>query len=90
MKWCCMGFQAHVLAAGSRGSGIFVSTRDTSEPAFILQFRALEPGAAVPQTESPLSSITDLQIQFCPWCGANLKKVYGDAYKDLDRSYLQV
>jgi hypothetical protein len=44
MKWCCMGFEAHVLAAGSRGSGVFVSMREDHKPIFVLQYRALDLG----------------------------------------------
>lgn len=90
MKWCCMGFHGHCEEAGRRGTGIFVSTLDASDSVFILQFRALDPGAKVPHTESPLSIVMDLQIQFCPWCGANLRKRYRDHLRDLERSELRI
>jgi hypothetical protein len=90
MKWCCMGFQGHVAAAGTRGFGAFASRRDSSEPTFILQHRALDRGALVPRTESPLSSVTDVQIRFCPRCGVNLKKWYTASLGEIDRSELQI
>jgi hypothetical protein len=85
-----MGFEAHAISAGSRGAAVFVSTRDDPEPVFILQYRALDPGIPVPRTDSPLSSVTDVQIQFCPWCGVNLKTWYRNAVRELDKSELQV
>jgi len=89
MKCCCAVFEGWLSQAGKRGLGVF-GTNEGSEPAFILQFRALEPGAPLPLTESPLSSVSDVQIQFCPWCGANLGKAYRDVFRELDRSELRV
>lgn len=76
--------------AGSRGFGIFVSTTNEPEPVFILQHRALDEGAPNPNTTHPLSLVTDAHIQFCPWCGANLKGFYRDTFKKLDRSDLRI
>ena len=90
MKWCCKVFQGWFEEAGKRGLGVFSSTRDGSEPAFILQYRALDPGSPVPNTGFPLSSVSEVHIHFCPWCGANLKKAYRDTLRELDRSELQV
>jgi hypothetical protein len=90
MKWCCKVFQGWFEEAGKRGLGVFVSTRDDSEPAFILQFRALDPSVPVPHTEFPLSAASDVHIHFCPWCGANLKKWYRDNLRELDKSELRV
>jgi hypothetical protein len=90
MKWCCNVFRGWFEEAGKRGLAVFVSTRDNSEPAFILQFRVVDPGMHVPRTESPLSIVSDVHIHFCPWCGAGLKKTYRKAFRELDRSELQV
>jgi hypothetical protein len=90
MKWCCKVFQGWFEEAGKRGLGVFVSTPDHSEPAFILQYRALDPGVPVPQTDFPLSSVSDVHIHFCPSCGANLKKLYRDSFRELDRPELRV
>ncbi len=90
MKWCCMGFEGHVSSAGSRGSAIFASSRDGQEPDFILQFRATDPGSQIQKTDSMVSLITDLHIQFCPWCGVNLKQWYRDTFREFDRPELQV
>lgn len=88
MRWCCMGFQGNFQMAGSRGVAVFVSTRGESEPAFILEFRALDAGAPVPYTDYPLSSVSQIQLQFCPWCGVRLREWYRDTFRELDRSDL--
>jgi hypothetical protein len=90
MRWCCKVFQGWFEASGNRGLGVFVSTQGDSEPAFILQHRASDPGVPPPRTDSALSLISDVHIHFCPWCGANLRKFYRDSLRDLDRSALRV
>jgi hypothetical protein len=67
-----------------------VTTQGNSEPVFILQHRALEPGGPVPYTDFALSSVSDVHIHFCPWCGVDLRKWYRDNFRDLDRSELRV
>jgi hypothetical protein len=37
-----------------------------------------------------LSSVSDIHIQICPWCGVRLKELYRDTYQQLDRSDLKV
>jgi hypothetical protein len=88
MDWCCRIFQGWFQQAGSRGLAVFVSTKAGPEPAFILQYRALDPGREAPYTDYPLSSVVHVQIQFCPWCGANLKNFYRDTFRELDRPNL--
>jgi len=90
MKWCCKVFQGWFETAGTRGIGVFASTLENGEPAFILQYRALDPESPVPNTNYPLSSVSDVHIQFCPWCGVRLKEFYRDTYRQLDRSSLRV
>ena len=90
MKWCCMGFQGQFEEAGSRGSAVFVSMQEPLRPVFILQFRAVEMDAIVHNTQTRISLVTDVQIQFCPWCGVNLIKWYGKVLKELDKSELQI
>ena len=90
MKWCCMGFQGNFQIAGSRGFGIFVSTKDGSEPSLILQHRSLDERSSAPNRNYPISLVTDVRIQFCPWCGVRLKQFYWDSYRELDRSDLRV
>jgi hypothetical protein len=89
MKWCCKVFEGWFQNAGKRGLGVF-ATNGNSEIAFILQFRALDPEVPSPLSTSPFSSVSDVHIHFCPWCGANLRKTYGDTLRELDRSELRV
>jgi len=90
MEWCCAVFQGWFQTAGTRGLGVFVSGSSSPAPSFILQFRALDPGKAAPHTEYPLSSVLDVHIQFCPWCGANLKKFYRNTYSSLEKPGLRL
>ena len=76
--------------AGLRGFGVFTAAGADEKRAFILQHRAVEPGGAYPNSEQPLSVVSDVEIQFCPWCGARLQKQYQDQIRDLDRSDLRV
>jgi hypothetical protein len=85
-----MAFEGYFQMAGSRGLGVFVSTRDGSDPALILQYRATDPGARIPYTELPMSLVTDVHVQFCPWCGVRLHKWYRNVLRSLDRSELKV
>jgi hypothetical protein len=44
----------------------------------------------MPHTDFPLSSVSEVHIRFCPWCGAELKKSYRGSFLELDRSELRV
>lgn len=90
MRWCCKAFQGWFEESGKRGLGVFVSTQNDSEPAFILQHRALDAGIPPPRTDFALSLVSDVHIHFCPWCGANLRKCYRNNLRDLDHSDLRV
>ena len=91
MKWCCAGFQAQVQFAGERGMAVIVDTSPEAEPVFVLQHRVVDVG-----TESgisarvPASIVTEIQIQYCPWCGAALHDFYGESVKKFARSDLRV
>jgi len=90
MKWCCMGFEGNFQMAGARGFGTFVSRKDGQEPSFILQHRAVDPGVVVPNSGHPLSLVSDIHIQFCPWCGVKLRDFYKGSLAELDLSNLAV
>jgi hypothetical protein len=79
MKFCCRGFQHHFESSGSRGFGVFsVGKFYKEETAFIIQHRALDAdGDSPPFAPSPLSVVSEMHIQFCPWCGIQLDKFYG-------------
>ena len=88
--WCCAAFEGHFQLAGMRGFAVFTVTGDDGNPAFILQRRAIGPGAPYPISEEPASVVSDVQIQFCPWCGVRLQKQFQNQIQDLDRSDLRV
>ncbi len=75
-EWCCLGFRGHVDVAGQRGAGIFTHQNGDGSWQFILQFRALDPGEALPATECRVSKVTEVVIAYCPWCGAVLASIY--------------
>ena len=66
VKWCCAGFRAQVLSAGSRGFGIFVD--DTAEPVlFTLQHRSLEPDTPKPDhPQGPLALVSEYWHSLLP------------------------
>jgi hypothetical protein len=91
MKWCCAAFEGHFQGAGLRGFAVFVATEPGADPMFILQHRAIEPGQSPPlDYGAPLSIVSDVGIQFCPWCGVRLEEWYRDWINELARSDLRV
>jgi len=77
MAFCCDAFKANLEMAGSRGFGVFSFQFDDNVVAYLVQNRAMEPGAVPPVTTSPLSLISEMYIHFCPWCGERLDQFYG-------------
>jgi hypothetical protein len=61
------------------------------EPFFVLQHRAAEPGILVnTEPPSPVSLVTDIGLQFCPWCGVRLLEWYKTNSAQLERPDLGV
>lgn len=77
MRFCCVGFEEHVRYAGERGFAVFSTLYEDGDVAYIVQHRVMNPDANAPVTSSPLSLIGEMHIRFCPWCGQNLKRIYG-------------
>ena len=91
MKWCCMGFEAGYDAAGQRGSAILVGRDSLGAPEFTLQFRVADKGQEeTVKSDNPLSLITDVRFVFCPWCGRNAVKFYGERVDALFRPGLKI
>ncbi len=91
MNFCCMGFEGMLGSAGERGFGTFTAQYPEGEVVFVLQHRALDEGAeAPPFAPSPLSLVSDLLIQVCPWCGVELKEFYRNDLKKFDRTDLKI
>lgn len=89
MKFCCHGIEGLHQNSGLREFAVFTA-RYPDSFVFVLQHRALDPDVLPPFTESPMSAISELLLNFCPWCGVNLKQFYCDQPKELDRSDLKL
>jgi hypothetical protein len=91
MNWCCAQFEGWHSQSGQRGLGVFVKRSLDESKMFVLQHRAADPGVIV-TTEplAPVSLITDIGIQYCPWCGVRLEKWYGKNTDRLERTDLGV
>ena len=77
MKWCCAGFEAWYQASDERGFGIVVDRDDADDPKFLLQHRAVDRGASLPDTQGvAVSLVARIAISHCPSCGRNLRKWY--------------
>lgn len=91
IKWCCAQFQDRFLTAGERGMGVFVSQREGDDPAFVIQFRALDKdNKTILSLPFPIATICDTGILYCPWCGHELRKWYKHHLKELIRNDLVV
>jgi hypothetical protein len=84
MKWCCIGFQSHYDTAGERGHAILIGRDSMGQPEITMQYRAIDPSETLPVTDIPISTVVDIRIVFCPWCGQNVETWYG---KDVDTLY---
>jgi len=91
VRSCCSAFGYYSNEAGRRGFGIFTYYFEENDPVFILQHRALDPGGQQPPVApTPLSLVSEMQIQFCPWCGIKLNEFYKSAVKELERNDLKI
>lgn len=93
MNWCCLTFKNWYEAAGLRGLTVLVGRTSSGEPEFVIQQRAIDMEIDVrsfPAVDYPISIVSDVGINFCPWCGRNLKKCYGKYIEQLYRPGLRV
>ena len=75
-QWCCVTFKSRFEAAGERDFAILVEPFLQGH-AFILQHRALEPDDPGPTNHPrPISTVSEVHIHFCPWCGRSLEEFY--------------
>jgi hypothetical protein len=90
MKWCCTAFENHYTMAGERGIAVVVD-RFAEGYAFFLQHRALEPDDPGPLSHPrPISTVSQVHIHFCPWCGRSLAKFYADRVQEMIRPGLTI
>lgn len=91
MKWCCPAFEGWYEAAGERGFAILVERDSAGKPEFILQHLAFDREVeSLPETEFPMSVVSEVRIGYCPWCGRQLDKWYGKYVDDLYRAGLKI
>ena len=83
MNWCCPAFEGWHQESGKRGLGVFVDDSGYGDvkPIFVLQFRAVDAGINLPaigisDSQTLVSTVVDVAIQYCPWCGRRLSKWY--------------
>ena len=88
MKWCCNWFKVTAASVGERGAAIYYSQAEDC-PGFRLQFRSIDKGAEAQHTEIALT-ITEVQLHYCPWCGASLPGVYKESLRAFFRPELEI
>jgi len=87
-----MGFEDNYGEAGKRGVGILVE-RNEFGPRFTLQYRAVDKGHEEDvhgPSNLPVSTVCEVGMQFCPWCGANLEQQYGKHAAEMYRPELSI
>lgn len=86
-----MGFNAGYEAAGQRGIAILVGRDSLGAPEFTLQCRVVDNGQEDSvKSDNHLSLITDIRFAFCPWCGQNAERFYGNRVDALFRPGLKI
>ncbi len=91
MKWCCPVFKSWYEGAGERGFAILVGRNSAGKPEFILQHRSLDNEVeSLPETEFPMSIVSEVYVDYCPWCGRMLDKWYGKYVDELYRPDLKI
>lgn len=91
MKYCCRAFEHWHGAAGTRGFSVFAAGSNQGPAMFLIQHRALDADGRPPEfSPSPLSLVSDLIIQFCPWCGTKLDESYRNTQTQIDRTDLKL
>ena len=82
-KWCCDAFKGWFQAGGERGLAIVVGRYEDGKPAFVMQHRSVDLDDDGPKAHPrSLTLVSQLHIQFCPWCGRRLREIYDYASID--------
>ena len=89
MNFCCPGIEELHKNAGLREFAVFTA-RYPDGFVFVLQHRAMDPNALPPFTESPISTVSELLLNYCPSCGRDLRQFYRDQLNELDKSELKL
>lgn len=79
VDWCCPGFKDSYLSGKQRGHNVLCTKSDADFWSYmhfrpidrrVLDWLDSQPGAP------PFSTLMEVGIRFCPWCGVNLEKWY--------------
>jgi hypothetical protein len=90
VQWCCGIFKGWYEAAGERGIGVLVDRQVGGASTFTIQSRSVDLGDEGPiDHPRPITLVTEVQIQFCPWCGRRLADVYRDEVEVMMRPALR-
>ncbi len=79
MNFCCGGFEDLLLSAGNRGLSVVVIKEHTGryKKVFFLQARVTDSEQLfAPVTPFPVSTIMQMSIEYCMYCGKNLGRYY--------------
>lgn len=96
IKWCCPGFEGHYGEAGRRGSAVLIGLDFEGRPEFTLQYRAVDKEheqsvrSAIASLQPSIVIVVDIGMRYCPWCGCDLEKWYGEAADSLYRPDLKI
>jgi hypothetical protein len=89
MSFCYSGIETLCGNAALREFGICPAHYE-SDAVFVLQHRALDADALPLFTEFPMSFISELLLDYCPWCGVDRRQFYCNRLSELDKSELKL
>ena len=91
MKWCCSTFKARYEHAGETSFAMLVGRDAAGKAQFVIQHRAVDKDMEYAvKPEIPTRIVSDMQIDYCPWCGRKLEKWYGKSVDELYRPDLKI
>jgi hypothetical protein len=91
MKWCCETFHNRYDAGGRPGLSVIVDRGFDDQPRFYLQGRAIPAGVDVRiDASADVQTVSEFVVDFCPWCGATLRKFYRKTAEELIRPGLKI
>lgn len=93
MRFCCRAFEHHSGNVGKRGWSVY-ATKGFDRPHFNIEFLGIdneqqdalgkELGKLPPnKTGLGFALGSDLVIDFCPWCGRRLGRIYRKNWEEL-------
>jgi len=91
MRWCYQPFQGYFDKAGHRGLAVVVDRDSEGIARFVIQHRSIDVESEQPTSiDVPMSLVSEVQIQYCPWCGQRLNHWYKGDVDNLLRPGLRI